>query len=69
MFVFNNNLTLSNCEKLCSSISFIHFDNYKFLLKNDVKQAQKLYMIFMIMVSVIDILDFIYYTNEILEKY
>ena len=72
-FVFNNNLTLSNCEKLCSSISFIHFDNYyKFLLKNDVKQATKtLYDIYDYGYSVIDILDFLFYytkKTEILEE-
>jgi len=72
-FVFDNNVSLSNCEKLCSTISFTHFDNYyKFLLENDVKQATKiLYDIYDYGYSVIDILDFLFYytkKTELLEE-
>ena len=72
-FVFDNNVTLSNCEKLCSTISFTHFDNYyNYLLKNNVKEATKiLYEIYDYGYSVIDILDFLFYytkKTELLEE-
>ena len=65
-FVFDNNVTLSNCEKLCSTISFTHFDNYyNYLLKNNVKEATKiLYEIYDYGYSVIDILDFLFYYTK-----
>lgn len=73
-FVYDKNITLSNCEKLCSTISFKHFDNYyNFLLKNDVKKATKiLYEIYDYGYSVIDILDFLFYytkKTELLEEH
>ena len=72
-FVFDNNVTISNCEKLCSTISFTHFDNYyNYLLKNNVKEATKiLYEIYDYGYSVIDILDFLFYytkKTELLEE-
>ncbi len=73
-FVYDKNISLSNCEKLCSTISFKHFDNYyNFLLKNDVKEATKiLYEIYDYGYSVIDILDFLFYytkKTELLEEH
>ena len=73
-FVYDKNISLSNCEKLCSTISFKHFDNYyNFLLKNDVKEATKiLYEIYDYGYSVIDILDFLFYytkKTELIEEH
>ena len=72
-YIFDKNIKLKDCEKLCSTISFHHFDNYyNNLLNKDLHSAIKiLYEIYDYGYSVIDILDYLFnYTKktEILEE-
>tara|TARA_B100001057_G_C22867293_1_gene957115 strand:+ start:3977 stop:4945 length:969 start_codon:yes stop_codon:yes gene_type:complete len=72
-YIFDKNVKLKDCEKLCSTISFHHFDNYyNNLLNKDLHSAIKiLYEIYDYGYSVIDILDYLFnYTKktEILEE-
>ena len=72
-YIFDKNIKVKDCEKLCSTISFHHFDNYyKHLLNKELQSAIKiLYEIYDYGYSVIDILDYLFnYTKktEILEE-
>ena len=74
VFIYGNQITIEQCEKLCSSISLHHFNKYYQYLKDDnLKDAINiLYQIYDYGYSVIDILDYLFhYTkncNELTEN-
>jgi DNA polymerase III delta prime subunit len=66
-YIFDKNIKVKDCEKLCSTISFHHFDNYyKHLLDKELQSAISiLYEIYDYGYSVIDILDYLFnYTKK-----
>jgi DNA polymerase-3 subunit gamma/tau len=66
IFIYNNNITLEDCKKICSTISTYHFDNYyNKIVNNDLTGAiDVLYNIYDYGYSVIDILDFLFHYTK-----
>jgi DNA polymerase III subunit gamma/tau len=66
IFIYGKDLDLNNCMKLCSTISFQHFDRYYESIKD--KQLDKaihvLYEIYDYGYSVIDILDYLFHYTK-----
>ncbi len=69
-FVYNKKISLSDCQKLCTTISFQHFDEYyKNLINKDLKKAiNNLYDIYDYGYSVIDILDYLFFYTKKTEQ-
>lgn len=65
-FVFNKKINFSDCQKLCTTISFQHFDEYyQNLINKDLKKAiNNLYDIYDYGYSVIDILDYLFFYTK-----
>jgi replication factor C subunit 2/4 len=66
IFIYNHELTVSDCEKLCSTISYQHFDRYYSDLKNKNlhKSIETLNEIYDYGYSVIDILDYLFHYTK-----
>ena len=66
IFIYGNELDLNKCMKLCSTISFHHFDKYYTCIKSkDLYQAiNVLYEIHDYGYSVIDILDYLFHYTK-----
>ena len=75
IYIYDEDITLEECKKICSTISTYHFDNYydKIIDNNLAGAIGILYNIYDYGYSVIDILDFLFhYTktcNKISEDY
>tara|TARA_B100000282_G_C31731031_1_gene490986 strand:+ start:369 stop:1334 length:966 start_codon:yes stop_codon:yes gene_type:complete len=69
-FVYNKKINFSDCQKLCTSISFQHFDEYyQNLINKDLKKAiDNLYEIYDYGYSVIDILDYLFFYTKKTEQ-
>ena len=67
VFIYGNQITIEQCEKLCSTISLHHFNKYYQYLKDDnLKDAITiLYQVYDYGYSVIDILDYLFYYTKI----
>jgi DNA polymerase III gamma/tau subunit len=67
IYILNEPITIENCKKICSTISFQHFEEFIHRLKeNKLSEAIKiLYTIYDYGYSVIDILDFFFYFIKI----
>lgn len=66
IYIYKDTLTVEECQKLCSTISYLHFDRYYIALK-----ANKLYLGIEILneiydygYSVIDILDYLFHYTK-----
>jgi DNA polymerase III delta prime subunit len=67
IYILNEPITIENCKKICSTISFQHFEEFIHRLKEEnLPEAIKiLYTIYDYGYSVIDILDFFFYFIKI----
>lgn len=66
LFIYRDSITVGECEKLCSSISYLHFDKYYHVLKNRELYAgiEILNSIYDYGYSVIDILDYLFHYTK-----
>ena len=66
IYIYNDELTVEQCQKLCSTISYLHFDKYYDSLKhgnlyNGIKILNEIYDYGY---SVIDILDYLFHYTK-----
>lgn len=66
IYIYGSNLELNKCMKLCSTISFHHFDKYYTAIKNKklYDAITVLYEIYDYGYSVIDILDYLFHYTK-----